>query len=85
MMASTRRYLVEGIVIADTIYLLMLLRENPRFGYPRSNDGRDLGVVLPYEGIVLEQLLDGGRRWSGVSCDASMRWVWRGRVSTMDV
>ena len=38
---------------------------HPRSGIPGSGDGGALGVALPHEGIVLEQLLDGTgkERW----------------------
>jgi hypothetical protein len=72
MAASSTSFPCRGIIIAVCVTSFGLLRGNPRFGSPRSDDDGVFGAVLPPGDIVLEQVLAGGAmRWSGVESTSS--------------
>jgi hypothetical protein len=52
-LTSSRYYVVESVVIAVYDQSLVHLLENPRYRYPGSDDGSDVGVALAHERIHL--------------------------------
>jgi hypothetical protein len=50
---SSRYYVVESVIIAVYDQSLVYLLENPRYRYPGSDDGNDVGIALAHEGILL--------------------------------
>ena len=64
MAALTRRYLVEGIAVAATVYPIALLRGNPRSRVSGSDDGGAVSVAFPLGGIAFGAVA--GRRMQEV-------------------
>jgi hypothetical protein len=46
------RALIEGMVFVANVHLLVLLRGNPKSGYPRLDDGGGFCIILPLWGII---------------------------------
>ena len=76
MAASRTSFPSRGIVVAGHVNLIERLRGKPLIWIYRIGRWRRFDVVLPPEGIVLEQVLAGGdKRRSGVASGTSTSGV----------